>query len=718
MMARFGRRAMRPVQQMEAAECGVACLAMILDHHGASIPLEELRDLCGTSRDGNSALSLVQAAERVGLRGRGYKMQLDHLSSERLPLILHWRMNHFVVLERFSGARAVLLDPATGRVQAERNELARCFSGVALRFEPTPELRSRRRESPGFVRYFAHLKSGKAAVLFLLIAGVMSQLLGVAAPALEQLLIDEVIGPARERWVVPVLAVRVGVVVAMLVLAWLHQKMLLELQTGLGTALTNQIGRRLLRLPLTFIEARSRGDLVQRVSSHAAMGNLLTSTVSGAFQIVFVLGLVGLMLAYDLRLALLALGIDVLRIAFVRHLRDDARQRSAGELAARGVETSIVLQAASSGEALEAFGLQAKLESWYQARLEERLAWTLRSSRLTRGARAWLGMFDGLAQALVFWVGGSRVVDMQMSIGVFAGFLAIRALSSGPLGSVVATVEGWLEFRGVLGRTDEILRQQPDPAGQRDAGALAPRLELRSVGFRFSTGSPWLFRGVSLRVEAGQCVTLVGPSGQGKSTLLRILGGVLRPTEGEVLLDGVDLRECDPASLAKKLGAVLGAPVVVDGSVRENLKLRRTEASDDELCEVARTACFDTVIARLRHGYATELSAQSTALSGGELQRLGLGQALVGRPAILLLDEATCFLDAETEARVIANTVSVGTTLISVAHRQAVIDTSDVVYRVEAGKVTREQGYNVARAVDLPGCRVAELVFAGGSHAV
>jgi ABC-type bacteriocin/lantibiotic exporter with double-glycine peptidase domain len=708
---------MRPIQQLEAAECGVACLAMILQHHGASIPLEELRDLCGTSRDGNSALQLLQAAERLGLHGRGFKMRLEHLRNERLPLILHWRMNHFVVLERFSAGRAVLLDPATGRVQAEHDELDRCFSGVALRFEPSPELRRRRRESPGIVRYFAQLQTGKAAVLFLLIAGVVSQLLGVVAPALQQLLIDEVIAPEREGWVVPVLAVQGCVVVAALVLAWLYRGMLLELQTALGAALTNQIGRRLLRLPLTFVEARSRGDLVQRVSSHASMGHLLTGTVSGAFQLVFVLGLIGLMLAYDLRLALLSMGIDLLRVALVRHLRDDVRQRSAGELAARGVETSIVLQAASCGEALEAFGLRAKLESWYRTRLEERLAWTLRSSRLTRGARAWLGSFDGLGHALVLWVGGSRVVDMQMSIGVFAGFLAIRALASGPLGSVVATVESWLDFRGVLARTDEILRQQPDPSGQHDAGPLAPRLELRNVGFRFSTGSPWLFRGVSLRVDAGQRVTLVGPSGQGKSTLLRVLAGILRPTEGEVLLDGVDIRECVPASLARKLGAVLGSPVVVDGSVRENLKLRQPEASDDELREAARTACFEPIVARLRHGYATELSAQSTALSGGELQRLGLAQALVGRPAILLLDEATCFLDPETEARVIANTVAFGTTLISVAHRQAVIDASDVVYRVEAGKVTRQQGYRVARAEDLPGCQLAELVFAGGSHA-
>jgi ABC-type bacteriocin/lantibiotic exporter with double-glycine peptidase domain len=717
MMSAFGRRAMRPIQQLEAAECGVACLAMILDYYGSSIPLDELRDLCGTSRDGNSALSLLQTAQRLGLDGQGLRMEVAHLESARSPLILHWRMNHFVVLEGFRRGRAVVLDPASGRIHVDLDELSRCFSGIALQLQPTRAMRRRRHESPGITRYFAHLKTGKAAVLFLLIAGAVSQLLGVVAPALQQVSIDEVIAPARQSWLIPVLAVQVAVTLAALALAWPYQMMLLRLQTALGATLTNQIGRTLLRLPLTFVEGRSRGDLIQRVSQHAALGGLLTNTVTGSFQLVFALGLAGLMLAYDLRLALLALGIDGLRVLFVRHLRDDARQRSAGELAARGAETSIVLQAASSGEVLEAFGLERELERWYAARLEERLKWTVCSARLTRGAGAWLGVFDGLAQALVFWIGGSRVVEAEMSIGVFAGFLAIRGLLRAPLGNVVGVVESWLEFRGALGRTDEILRQTPDANGQRDVDGLAPLLELKDVGFRYSAGSPWIFRGVSLRIEAGQNVTLVGPSGQGKSTLLRILAGILRPTEGVVLLDGVDIRECAPASLAKKLGAVVGTPVVIDGSLRDNLRLRCPAASDEEIRQAAHTACFEEVVARMRNGYSSQLSAQSTSLSGGELQRLGLSQALVGGPAILLLDEATCFLDQEVEARVIGNTIGAGTTLVSVAHRQAVIDSSEIVYRVESGQVAREQDYRAAPAADLPGCRVEHAMFAGGSHA-
>jgi len=684
------RRQIRPIQQLEGAECGVACLAMILDYFGASIPLDELRDLCGTSRDGNSARQLVDTATSLGLEARGFKLPIEQLKSAPPPLVLHWRMNHYVVFEGFRGDRASIVDPATGRMQVESDELSRSFSGIALMFSPTKKLRRRPRTSPGFGRFFSELWTGKSAVVFLAVAGALSQLLGILSPALQQVLVDEVIVPRRSNWLMPILFAQIGVVLAALALNWPHRTMSLRLRTALVARLTNQLGRKLLRLPLTFIEMRSRGDLLQRVSGYSGLANLLTQSTVGIFQLLFAAALAALMLAYDAQLAAVALAVDLVRILIVRRLREETRQRSAGELTARGAEASIVVQAASSGEVVQAFRMEKQLENWYSNCLEERQAWTVRAARLVRGTGAWLSLFDGLTQWLVFGLGGSRVIHSQMTLGVFAGFLAIRGLLHGPLGGLVHTFESWLEFRGVIHRTDDIFRQELEPSGDRRLRSSTPVLELRNVGFRFSGGSPWLFRGVSLRIEVGQNVTLVGPSGQGKSTLLRILAGVLSPTEGQVLLDGVDLREFDRDSLGERIGAVVGAPVLVDGTLRENLRLRRPSSNDEELREATRIACFDEVVGRLRSGYGTPLSGHAPPFSGGELQRLGLAQALIGRPSILLLDEATSFLDADTEARVIRNTLQARTTLISVAHRPAVIEASDIVYRIEAGRVTRE----------------------------
>lgn len=682
----------RPLQQMEAAECGVACLAMVLDYHGASVPLHELRDHCGTSRDGNSALQLLEAGRALGLRGRGLKLELAQLQEARLPLILHWQFNHFVVLEGFARGRARLVDPASGRMQADQEQLDRAFSGIALQFEATPSLVRRRRRSEGVAQYFQNLKDHRNAVAFVMLAGAATQLLAIVSPSLQQVLIDHVIQPVRREWLLPLMALMIGASVAGLVLQWLYQRTIANLQTVLRSKLTNQMARRLLRLPLEFVESRSRGDLMQRVSSYAGLGPLLTQTMLGIFQAIFIVVLAGLMLCYDFRLGLLALGIDLLRMVVVRVTREDARQRSAGELAARGRESSVIHQATSSAEMVKAFGLEARLEQWYARRLGERLEWTRKAARLHSGAASWLSMFDAGARAAVLWFGGMKVIHFEMPIGVFMGFLAIRGLLAGPLASLWNTVESWLEFRSVLARSDEVLSQPTVSHGERSAEGLRGRLSLRNVGFRYSKGAPWVLRGVSFDIEPGEHVALTGPSGQGKSTLLEILAGVLEPSEGEVLLDGVPVRQCDERSLARKFGTVVGTPLVIAGTIRDNLALRVPEAEDAEVLEAARAACFAEVVARTVDGYQTQLESEGTNLSGGERQRLGLAQAFLGRPSVLFLDEATCFLDAATEKRVIDNFLRAGVTVVSVAHRAAVIEASGQVFQVRDGRVSAVHG--------------------------
>ncbi|HVZ33075.1 MAG TPA: cysteine peptidase family C39 domain-containing protein, partial [Polyangiaceae bacterium] len=496
----------RPIQQLEAAECGVACLAMILDLHGASIPLDELRSHCGTSRDGNSALQILQAAKRLGMIGRGLKLTLEQLAAVKTPLILHWNMNHFVVFERFSNGHAMIVDPASGRIQADLDQVNRCFSGVALQLAPGPHFTKRARKSESVRRYWTNLSERKRALAFVMLAGACSELLGIVAPALNQLLIDEVIRPLRHEWLLPVLAVLLVATLASLVLGWLFQIALSNLQTLLRSTLTDQLGRRLLRLPLEFVGGRSRSDLLQRVYSHAGLGDLLTKTSLGLFQALFALALAGLMLAYDPLLGALALGIDLLRIFVLRQVRDDARQRSAGELSARAAEFSVVHQATSCAEVVKSFGMEQRLEQWYERRLTERLAWTRKVARLSAAAGGWLSIFDGVARAAVFWIGGLEVIHFEMSLGVFAGFLAIRSLLGGPLASIWTTLEGWLEFRSVLARSDELLAQPTVDHGQRSADQMRGQITLRNVGFRYSTGSPWIVRGVCLTIEPGEHV--------------------------------------------------------------------------------------------------------------------------------------------------------------------------------------------------------------------
>jgi ABC-type bacteriocin/lantibiotic exporter with double-glycine peptidase domain len=398
--------------------------------------------------------------------------------------------------------------------------------------------------------------------------------------------------------------------------------------------------------------------------------------------------LTALMLAYDAELAALTLVIDVLRILGVRLLREDARQRAGGELAARAREHAVVLEASSSAELIKAFGVEQRLESWYGRRVSERLRWSLKTQRLSSAASRILSVFDTAARALVLWWGGSRVIDGAMTLGVLAGFLAIRALMSGPLGSLVSTLSGWLGLQSTLTRAEDLFEENLAPIGDRAARGLSGKLELIDVGFRYGSGGQWVLRNVSLSIEPGQHVALVGPSGQGKSTLLRIAAGLLCPSEGRVLLDGVDIHRYAPQSLARSVGTLLGQPFVAADSLRNNLKLRLPDATESELERAVQVSCFQEVALRLPRGYDTRLEAQGLNLSGGERQRLGLAQAMLGQPKLLFLDEATCSLDADTERRVLEGIARSGATVLAVAHRSQAIDVADRVLSVADGQVT------------------------------
>lgn len=688
MPARRGSRRVRPIQQMEATECGVACLGMILDYYGCSKPLEALREACGTSRDGNSAADLLKSARRLGLAARGVRVAPETLGSLRLPAVLHWELNHFVVLERCHAAGATLVDPATGRVRVDAETLDRSLSGIALEFEPTPQLERQVRRPPSVGKYFSALSASRSRLAFVMIAGAATQLLGIVAPAASQLLIDEVIRPLRREWLLPVLAVMALSAFGEVWLRSLHALAMTSLQGVLGFALSERLGLHLLRLPLSFVESRSRGDLLDRANSQAALGQLLSHIAMGLFDLVFALVLAALMLAYDIRLAALALSVDVLHVLLLRLLTAQCREQAAGEVAARAREHAVVLEAAASADLVKAFGLEHSVRAWYSRRLAERLRWTIRSQRRSAGASRLLSVLDAAARALVLFAGGNCVIRGQMTLGVFAGFLAIRELLSGPLNSLVDTLEGWLTFESTLARADDLLEEQPVRVGTRSAANLTGTIELVGVSFRYGSGGPWLLRDVSFTIQAGEHAVLIGPSGQGKSTLLRIISGLLEPTSGQVLYDGVNVRAFSPESLGKRVGTLVGQPLILADSVLNNLSLRSPAASEEAIRRACGASCFEEVVRRLPRGYASLLPAEGASLSGGERQRLGLAQALLEEPTILFLDEATCFLDADTESRILSNIARSRATVVSVAHRPAVIQAAHRVLHVSEARVS------------------------------
>lgn len=675
----------RVMQQMEVAECGLACLGMVLDFHGHRASLPELRDRFGTSRNGHNLLELLTYARQLGLEGRGLSGKLPMLAKVKAPSIAHWENNHFVVVERHSPTHLVIVDPASGRRRVAIDAARRMFSGVALELGPGPAFQRRKRHSSGVTRYVQALRRQRGTLAFVVLANIVQHILAVGTPAANQVLIDHVIAPGRSAWLLPMLAVLAITAAAQLLLHRLHGLSQSLLRLSLGIGLAREMGSRLLCLPMLFLDSRSHGDLIERVNMQTELQDLLADTVHAVFDLFLVALLVTLMVVYDPALGGISVGLTVARIAVVRWARRPISQRTAAELAARGREAGALAEATSSVEMTKGFGAEDAFVRRFGERVRERADWGVGSARLEAALGQTMAAVDTIMLATILWVGGQQVISGAMTVGVFIGFLTIRSMVERPMGSLVSLVESWIRVRGILERCDDILGTRPCRDGastnanaDTDANtvALGAQLRLDNLGFRYGSG-PWIVQHANLHVEPGQHVAIVGPSGQGKSTLLKLLCGLLEPSEGRVLIGGTDVRELGHEAFARRCGVVLQEPLILEGTVRDAIALRFPAASDEQVFAAAQAACFDEVVAKLNGGYGAWLEPMGRNLSGGERQRLAIAQALLGEPDLLVLDEGTCSLDPDVERRVLDNIARMQTTVVSVAHRESAIGHAD-----------------------------------------
>jgi ATP-binding cassette subfamily B protein len=694
-------RKVRYIPQLEVTECGAASLAMVLDYHGSSLPLVEVREACGVGRDGVNAARIVKAAEALGLKASGFRTELDSLSELPVPAILHWEFNHFVVLERVGRRSAVIVDPASGRRTLDLAELGRAFTGVALAFEPTERLVPRKAKSPSFARYRSALKGHAGALSLMLGSAALLELFAVLLPATTQILIDHVLVPQRDRWLWPLIAAFAAASISMLVLTGLRDRVLRRLQLAVDTQLVTNLVEHMLRLPLMFFQQRAAGDLLQRVDAQRQMRDVTMRAATALLDGLLVLTYAGLMLAYDPFLGGLALGMSALRILTLLFFRPRVHQAVSTELTQRGRELGAAVDALAVPEVVKAFGAEDAMLAEFDSRLAERLNTTVQRERINAGAMRWGGVLDSVTQAAILWFGGMSVVEQGMTVGVFASFVTLQSLFQKPLQSVVDAFFELAYARGALARIDDVFQTTPVARGARVVREIAHGITFENVSYRYGPTSPWICEELNLTIRRGEKLAIVGRSGQGKSTFLKLLLGLVEPTQGRILVDGVPLSEVDRSTWLSTVGVVLQEPFFFHDTVRANLSLHNPNLPTELLCWAAQVACIDDVIQGLTHGYDTEIGENGRLLSGGQRQRLSLARALCRRPSLLVLDEATSSLDADTEARVHANLAALGCTRVLIAHRLDTVRDADRILVFEAGRIVQHGRF--AELVRAPG---------------
>ena len=699
---------------MEALECGAASLAMVLAHYGRHVPLEELRIACGVSRDGSRASNVLKAARSYGLRAKGMQMEPAALAEVRAPAILFWEFNHYVVYDgmgRRLGRRGVHInDPDKGRRFVTTEDFDTSFTGIVLVLEPDDGFRRGGRK-PGVMGALpARLRGTSGTMLAALLASILLVAVGATLPALSRTYIDMfLIGDQRS--LLGVLFTAMGTMVALtVVLTWLQQANLLRgriISSTLGSA---RFFRHLLRLPVTFFSQRSPADLVQRLQSNDAVAETLARdlTAAGVDGIVVLL-YAFLLWTYDPQLTVIGVGLALLNVVAMRVV---VRLRATGTQKLRADSARLTNTSYTGLQLIETMKATGG-EDGYFRRWAGQHATTLDEQQRLGVPSAWLGIVaPALAtfnSALILWIGGLRAVEGTVSIGLLVAFQSLVTRFTAPVTRLNGVAGRIQDFAADVARLKDVENFPVDPLYSRDETSSSTRrlkghVTLDGITFGYSPLDKPLLTGFSLSVGPGQQVALVGGSGSGKSTVSRLISGLYSPWEGTIRIDGQRLEDIPRSALAASVSFVDQDVFLFEGTIRDNVALWDPSVPDEAVVAALQDAALYEVVARRPGGIHGRVEQDGRNFSGGQRQRLEIARALVRRPSVLVLDEVTSALDAETEQLVIDALRRRGCACVVIAHRLSTVRDSDEIVVLDHGRVV-ERG------------RHEELVAAAGPYA-
>jgi ATP-binding cassette, subfamily B, bacterial len=688
----FGHRRRLPVlMQMDATECGAACLAMLLTYYGRETNVTEVRQRCGSGRDGQTARTLVTVARSYGLRTRAISLQEGDFRYVTLPAIIHWSFNHFVVVERWSSRSVKLVDPALGRRRVSLAEFDANFTGVVLLFEP--DVHFSRVSVPtqlSIAMYFKHLLHTPGFLLQILGASLLLQLLGLGLPLLTKISLDTII-PGEMSSVLPILGLGIAIIVVTQALtSLLRSSLLIYLQAKMDIQMMPGFFEHLLRLPYQFFQQRSSGDLLARMNSNTAIRDLLTSQMlSSLLDGGTVLIYLALLFTQTPVLALLALALGAVQAGSLLVTTRLIHELNRRDLIAQGKAQGYMAEALVGIATLKASGAEERALYRWSNLFFEHLNVSTRRDYLAAVLSSFQGALSILAPLLLLLFGTMQVLHGSMSLGTMVALNSLAAAFLAPFSSLVGSGQRFQLARAHFERIADVLTAEPEQ-NEREISQrprLRGQIELNNINFRYAPNTPLVLRDISLRVEPGQKVALVGHTGSGKSTLGKLLLGLYLPTGGNILYDGVCLQQFSYRALRSQLGVVMQEAALFSGSIRENIALTNPEMNLEQIAHVASLAALHDDIMRMPMGYETYIAEGGSALSGGQRQRLALARALAQEPSILLLDEATSHLDVVTEQRVEQNLHALTCTRIIIAHRLSTVRDADLILVMHQGEI-------------------------------
>ena len=671
--------------QGESTECGLACVAMVAAFHGKRYDMPQLRERFPPSSGGSTLLDLIRIADALELSSRAVKVELEDLHQIPAPAVLHWNMSHFVVLKRVSGNRILIVDPARGSLWISLPEASKCFTGVVLELSPVAGFsRTDERRVVNFSSLWSGITGFKRSASTLVALTLMMEAFVLAAPYYQQLVVDEVL-VAGDPGLLKVIALGFSLILLLEVAAMSMRKLvLLSFNGSLSIQMGANVFRHLVRLPLSYFNRRSMGDVVTRFGSLNNIREVLTlGLMESMIDSLMVVGVLTMLFVYSPKLTAV-MALAALAYILVRTLLlDPVREASRLELESRASESSAFMESVRGMQTIKLFSAEALRESVWRNLYIGVTNRIVRLGILDTISTGFNRLIFGIGTILTVYVAAGEVIAGDFTIGMLLAFLAYALIF---VSKVSKLVDMYIKFKMVslhLERlSDIVLTEREDKIMGSGRGPLKGGIALKGVSFSYGPERESVVENLSFNIAPGESIALVGRSGCGKTTIMKLMLGLIAPQQGEVLVDGVPLSRVDMTSYRNQIGSVMQDDTLFAGSIRENIAFFEPNVDIDRVYECARISKIYDYVSALPMGFNSLVGDMGTSLSGGQKQRILLARALYRRPRILFLDEATSHLDVATENSIGESIAALSITRIIVAHRRETIEKADRVIDV------------------------------------
>ena len=695
------------IMQMEALECGAACLTMVMAYYSKWIPLEQVRYDCGVSRDGSNAKNVLLAARNYGFEAKGYRFEPESLKKEgEFPCIIHWNFNHFVVLDGFKGNKAVLNDPARGEVSVSMKEFDEAFTGIVLMIEPGENFvpSGKPKSILAFVK--KRLKGTGPLIAFVAITTIISYLFGLINPIMSQVFMDRLLTGRNREWLNAFIGLMSLMAFLQIIVQAVSVVYSLKINGKLSIIGSTSFMWKLMKMPMEFFSQRMVGDILQRESTNATLASSLVDTIAPlALNAIMMFFYLFIMIRYSLVMTLVGIASVLFNLLMSRYISKKRINFSRVQMRDSGKLASTTMNGIAMIETIKASGAEnGYFERWsgYQASLNS-------SSVKYSKTNTYLGLIPGFVSSLasyaVMFLGIYYAMFGNFTLGAIMTFQSYLSSFVGPAMSLIGASQTIQETRTEMERVEDVMSYPDDPyfndqpySEDIDYAKLKGNIELKNVTFGYSRLAAPLIENFNMSVKPGQSVAFVGASGCGKSTLSKLISGLQVPWSGEILFDGKPIKDIDRSVFTGSLAVVDQDIILFEDTIANNIKMWDNSIEDFEMILAARDASIHEDIMQRENGYQYKISEGGKDLSGGQRQRLEIARVLAQDPSIIILDEATSALDAKTEYDVVRAIKDRGITCIVVAHRLSTIRDCDEIIVLNKGKVvergTHEELYN------------------------